>query len=250
LAVQILCVIPARLASTRIPHKPLQLIGGEPLIRRVAERALEAGVADRVVVASDDPRVVDAVSDLCVEGTLTDRAHQSGTERVAEVANRRENGAFEMVLSIQGDEPFFPVEGARGAVERVLAGDPIGTAAGPLLPDDLADSNRVKVVIDEGGKALRFSRRMPASGAWGCGVSVLHHIGIYAFRKPVLRQWMKWKPAPAELAERLEQLRPLHYGVAIGVSNIGEAAPVAVDTAGDLERAEAHFESLIQGAGR
>ncbi len=250
MAVQILCVIPARLDSSRLPHKPLQLLAGEPLIRQVARRALQLEEVDRVVVAADDARILDAVAVLPVDAALTDPSHRCGTERVCEVATRAEYAAYDTVLSVQGDEPFFPLEAARGALERVRGGDPIGTAAAPLGARDLTDPNRVKVVVDGAGRALRFARVTPASGAWQCEVQVMHHIGIYAFKRSVLQQWMKWDRPAEEISEGLEQLRPLERGVVIGVAAVGSTAPIAVDTKHDLDLAEAYVDSRGERVGR
>lgn len=250
MAVQIVCVIPARLGSSRLPHKPLQRLAGEPLVRHVARRALDLDDVDRVVVAADDQRILDAVADLSVDTELTEQGHRCGTERVAEVATRAKYSRYDTVLSIQSDEPFFPMEAAHGALERVRLGDPIGTAAAPLSASDLTDVNRVKVVVNGEGRALRFARVTPASGAWGCDVQVMHHIGMYAFRRDVLMHWMRWDPPEGEISEGLEQLRALHHDVMIGVATVADAAPVAVDTEHDLQLAEAYLESQGERVGR
>lgn len=250
MAVQIVCIIPARLGSSRLPHKPLQRLAGEPLVHHVARRALELEPVIRVVVAADDRRILDAVADLPVETALTSRGHRCGTERVAEVATHDRCSDYDAFLSIQSDEPFFPARAALGALERLQLGDAVGTAAAPLSAKDLTDPNRVKVVVDGTGHALRFARVTPASGAWGCDVRIMHHIGIYAFTRLVLKQWMRWRPSAEERTEGLEQLRALEHGVPIGVAMVGEAAPVAVDTAHDLQMAEAYVESLSERVGR
>jgi 3-deoxy-manno-octulosonate cytidylyltransferase (CMP-KDO synthetase) len=169
---------------------------------------------------------------------------------VAEVATRAEYSRYDTVLSIQSDEPFFSADAARGALARVRLGDPIGTASAPLTACGLTDPNRVKVVVNGAGHALRFARVTPASAAWGCDVRVMHHIGIYAFRPFVLKQWMKWDPPAEEISEGLEQLRALHHGVTIGVATVADAAPVAVDTEHDLQLAEAYLESQGERVGR
>ena len=247
---QLLCVIPARLGSTRLPHKPLRLLSGEPLVCRVAARALELDFVSHVVVATDDARVVEAVSALPVDAVLTDSELGSGTERVAAAASLPQFAEFPVVLNIQGDQPFFPAEGALGAVERVEQGDPIGTVGSPLTSADLADVHRVKVVVDRDGRALRFSRVLPASLAWNCDVDILHHIGIYAYRMRVLKQWLKWNPAPYEDEEGLEQLRPLHYGLSIGVARLDGRVPPAVDTEQDLAQAEAYMDTIVHRVGQ
>jgi 3-deoxy-manno-octulosonate cytidylyltransferase (CMP-KDO synthetase) len=243
LAVPILCVIPARLDSARLPRKPLRLLSGEPLIRHVARRAAESGLADRVVVASDRPEVLDAVTDLPVVTSLTSRRHDSGTERVAEVAARAEYAWADVVLNVQGDEPFFPLDGAAGALAEIERGRVVGTAGGALTPLAEATPDRVKVVVDGTGRALRFSRILPASAAWGCEVSVLEHVGIYAYTRRALERWVLARPVPEERAHALEQLRPLSLGMSIGVARIEGLPPPAVDTPADLARADRYLDS-------
>ena len=218
-------------------------------MRLVARRALEVDLEARVVVASDDARVLDAVAPLGVEGVLTSPELGSGTERVAAVAALPQFAGSGIVLNVQGDEPFFPLEAALGAVERVRSGDPIGTAAAPLAQSDLMDPNRVKVVVDETGRALRFSRVLPASGAWACQVEVLHHIGIYAYERRALERWVKLRPDEQELSEGLEQLRPLAHDIPIGVARMEVPAPRGVDTEEDLVLAERYAETLSQRVG-
>jgi len=249
-AVQLLCVIPARLGSTRLPHKPLRLLSGEPLVRLVTRRALELGVAQEVVVATDDQRIVDAVAPLGVEGVLTDPALRSGTERVAAVAGMARFARFDAVLNLQGDEPFFARAAVEGAVERVQGGDPIGTAAAPLAADDLTNPHRVKVVVDGRGHALRFSRALPASATWSCEVVVRHHIGIYAYERRALLRWAALPEAVEERAEGLEQVRPLAYGIPIGVGQIDVPAAPSVDTDEDLAAAERYADTMSQRVGR
>ena len=246
MAVQVLCVIPARIGSTRLPHKPLRLLSGEPIVRHVARRARELDFAARVVVAADHPRVVDAVSGLGVDAVLTDPALGSGTERVATVSGLPDHAHFPIVLNIQGDQPFFPLEAVMGALQRVRVGDPIGTVGSSIVGNDLTDRNRVKVVVDAAGRALRFSRVMPASFAWQCEVDVLYHIGIYAYRRSVLKQWLRWRPAPGERTEGLEQLRPLHHGLTVGVARVGGPVASAIDTEQDLAKAETYVDMATQ----
>ncbi len=219
-------------------------------MRLVARRALELGLADALVVATDDQRVVDAVAPLGIEGILTDPDLRSGTERVAEVARMKRFASVDAVLNVQGDEPFFPLEAARGAVRRVADGDPIGTAAAPLEAEDVTSLDRVKVVVDGTGHALRFSRALPASGAWACEVEVRHHIGIYAYERRALLRWASLPQAPEELAEGLEQVRPLAHGIPVGVETIDAPAPPSVDTPEDLTAAERYADTMSQRVGR
>ena len=244
---RVLGVIPARLGSTRLPNKPLQLLAGEPLITRVIERVLEHGLIGELVVATDSARVVQVAEQSGVRGVLTDGAHQTGTDRVAEVASRSDCAGFDTIVNIQGDEPFLTREALAGALARVEQGDEIGTAAAPLDPALADDPSRVKVVTDARGRALYFSRaRIPHLREPGDPSDGLYwqHLGIYAFTRAALARWVTLPPCEAELAERLEQLRALHNGMTIGVARLQEAALPGVDTAEDLRRAEAHWHTF------
>ena len=231
-------MIPARYDSTRLPGKPLRLLGGEPLIRYVTRRALALNLPGDVLVASDDQRVLDAVAGLGVEPVLTDSTHASGTARIAEVVARRGLGAADVVLNLQGDEPFLPRAAAVGAVERVRAGDDVGTAAQPLTPAGWRDPNRVKVELDGRGRALRFYRT-PDRPACGVQAPTFHHLGVYAYRAATLRTWVNLPRVDEEAIEGLEQLRPLAHGLRIGVAVLPVAAPHGIDTEHDLRLAEA-----------
>ena len=244
---RVLGVIPARLGSTRLPNKPLQLLAGEPLITRVIERVLEHGLIEELVVATDSPRVVQVAERSGVRALLTNAGHQTGTDRVAEVAGRPEFAGFDTIVNIQGDEPFIAREALAGALGRVERGDEIGTAAAPLDVTLAGDPSRVKVVTDARGRALYFSRSViphrreaadPSDGLYW------QHLGIYAFTRPALARWVTLPPCAAEQAERLEQLRALHNGMTIGVALLQEPALPGVDTAEDLRRAEAHWHTF------
>jgi len=243
---RVLGVIPARLGSTRLPNKPLQLLAGEPLITRVIQRVMEHGLIDRLVVATDAPMVVEVVERSGVQAVLTDAGHDTGTDRVAEAARQGELAGFDVVVNVQGDEPFVSREALAGALQRLELGDDVGTAAAPLDPALAADPSRVKVVTDARGRALYFSRAViphrrdpgepPAGLYW-------QHVGLYAYTRPALECWVAARPSPAEEAERLEQLRALHCGLTIGVSRLAEPALPGVDTPDDLRRAEAHWHA-------
>jgi 3-deoxy-manno-octulosonate cytidylyltransferase (CMP-KDO synthetase) len=244
---RVLGVIPARLGSTRLPNKPLQLLAGQPLITRVVERMIDLGLTDELVVATDSPMVAQVVERSQVRAVLTKGNHLTGTERVAEVVSRPEYAGFDVVANVQGDEPFLSREALAGALARVGQGDDVGTAAVPLDPDNVEDPARVKVVTDATGRALYFSRaaiphrREPDDPAEGL---YWQHLGLYVYTRPALTQWVGWPPCPAELAERLEQLRALHYGLRIGVARLEQPALPGVDTIDDLRRAEAHWHAL------
>jgi len=248
---QALGVIPARLASTRLPKKPLQLLGGRPLIVRVAERVTEAGLLDRVVVATDAPEVLAAVESAGFEAVLTAASHESGTDRVAEVAWMPGFRHFDFVLNAQGDEPFLTTEALRGALARVSDdGDDIGTAAAPLAIGALADPARVKVTCDRRGRALYFSRSpIPFWRDGGTPPEDLYwqHLGLYAFTREALQRWTTLQPTILERAERLEQLRALEHGLTIGVARLSEPAEPGIDTPEDLRRAEARWTVTARG---
>jgi 3-deoxy-manno-octulosonate cytidylyltransferase (CMP-KDO synthetase) len=243
---RVLGVIPARLGSTRLPNKPLQLLAGEPLITRVIQRVMEHGLIDRLVVATDAPMVVEVAERSGVQAVLTDAGHHTGTDRVAEAARRGELAGFDVVVNVQGDEPFVSREALAGALQRLELGDDVGTAAAPLDPALAADPSRVKVVTDARGRALYFSRaviphrRDPAEPPAGL---YWQHVGLYAYTRSALECWVAARPSPAEEAERLEQLRALHCGLTIGVSRLAEPALPGVDTPDDLRRAEAHWHA-------
>lgn len=223
------------------------MLAGEPLVTRVIQRVQEHGVVDDLVVATDSPLVAQVVERSGVRAVLTARGHGTGTDRVAEVAGREEFAGFDVVVNVQGDEPFLAREALAGAIARVAEGDDIGTAAAPLDPALVDDPARVKVVTDARGRALYFSRaaiphlREPDDQA---ATLYWQHLGLYACTPEALRRWAGLEPSPAELAERLEQLRALHHGLRIGVALLREPVEPGVDTPDDLRRAEAHWHAL------
>ncbi len=246
---RVLGVIPARLGSTRLLHKPLQLLAGEPLVTRVVQRVAAYDLVDRLVVATDSPMVVQVVERTGVAAVLTHHGHSTGTERVAEVASRPEYRDFDVIVNIQGDEPFLDREALEGSLARVGQGDEVGTAAAPLELALVKDPARVKVVTDIGGRALYFSRAViphrreqddPSDGLYW------QHLGIYAYTRASLARWVSLPPTAAELAERLEQLRALQHGMTIGVTRLSASARPGVDTPDDLKRAEAHWHALVR----
>lgn len=247
--------IPARYASTRLPGKPLRLLAGRPLIVHVAERALAAG-AERVVVATDDERIAATIgtSRRNIQVCMTRADHASGSDRLAECAEKMGWAEDTIVVNLQGDEPFAPVAGIR-AVARMLAdGDaPMATLCTPIVDaGELFDPNTVKVVLGGAGRALYFSRapvpwardgfatdpsRLPP------GLPCRRHIGIYAYRAGFLRRFAGLVPTPLEQAESLEQLRALEHGHAIAVCDTPEPFPPGIDTEQDLARAQAWIEA-------
>ncbi len=242
----VLGVIPARLGSTRLPRKPLQPLGGVPLIIRVVERVRGIGGLDELVVATDAREIAEVVEQAGVRAVLTSPHHITGTERVAEAAARAELGGFDRILNVQGDEPFVSAEAIRGALARLAAGDEVGTAAAPLAAAEADDPARVKVVCDADGHALYFSRaRIPFVGHATSAdrATYWQHLGVYAYTRAALARWVSWPVAPLEAAERLEQLRALANGMRIGVAFLSTAALPGIDTPDDLRRAEAHWLS-------
>jgi 3-deoxy-manno-octulosonate cytidylyltransferase (CMP-KDO synthetase) len=233
--VPVLSVIPARLGSSRLPKKPLLSLAGDPLILWVVRRVADTGVADRVVVATDSREIAAVVEGAGFETAMTSSRHQSGTERIAEVAGMKAFSDFDLFLNVQGDEPLIAPEAVRGAVQRVRGGDPIGTAAGSLDAALAADPNRVKVVVGPTGRALYFSRAPIPFDRDGRGQVVHHqHVGVYAYTREALDRWVKLPPVPEERWEALEQLRPLAHGIPIGVALFDRPAAPGVDTADDL----------------
>ena len=245
--VPVLGVIPARLGSSRLPKKPLLPLAGEPLILWVVRRVAEAGVCDRWVVATDAREIVAVVERAGYAAVLTSPEHQSGTERVAEVIGNKPFKDFDLILNVQGDEPLVALDALRGAVARVRAGDPIGTAAGSLDPALASDPSRVKVVTDAGGRAVYFSRAPIPFDRDGAGDVVYHqHVGVYAYTREALERWVRLPSVPEERWERLEQLRPLLHGIPIGVALLPGAAAPGVDTADDLKYAEAQLTRQLR----
>lgn len=247
----VLAVIPARLGATRLPRKPLRLLGGVPLVVRVYERVFALNVVDRCVVATDDAEVLAACAAHDVPAVMTADNHPSGTDRVAEVARRAEYQGYSVILNVQGDEPFVSRSALVGAVGIVADGfAPIGTAAVRIDAALLTRPDVVKVVRTDAGRALYFSRApipflREAGDAEIRAPFALQHVGVYAYAPGALAQWVSLPPHPLELIERLEQLRPLAHGIPIGVAEV-EAAEGGIDTEDDLARANAHW--IIQSA--
>jgi len=245
-------IIPARYASSRLPAKPLAEIAGKPMVVHVAERARESGAA-AAWVATDHPDILAAAQAHGCEALLTRADHASGTDRLAEVAERLGLADDEIVVNVQGDEPLVPPaligEVAHTLARRTAAS--IATACHAIAdPAEAFNPNVVKVVVDHAGNALYFSRApIPfARDAWSAhlggsapailpeGLPCYRHIGIYAYRAGFLRAYAKLAPAPIEQFEALEQLRALWHGHRIAVAVVAAAPPPGVDTPADLER--------------
>ena len=234
-------VIPARLASSRLPDKPLVDIGGIPMIVRVMQRAAAAGIGD-VWVATDAARVADAVRAAGGRVELTALDHTSGTDRIGELARRFDWSDDDIVVNVQGDEPLMPPP-LIGQVAALLRAHPeagIATLAVPLNdPDEWRDPNVVKVVATPTGHALYFSRAPIPHGRDSAADALRtarRHLGLYAYRVAALQRMVAGAPTPLERLEKLEQLRALALGIAIVVADAEVAAGPGVDTPQDLTR--------------
>ena len=204
-------------------------------------------MCDRLVVATDAREIAAVVERAGYEAVLTSPDHQSGTERVAEVVGSKSFSSFDVVLNVQGDEPLVAPAALQGALARVRSGDPIGTAAGDLAGALAADPNRVKVVTDPRGRAVYFSRAPIPFDRDGTSAVIYHqHVGVYAYTRDALDRWVRLAPVPEERWERLEQLRPLLHGIAIGVALFSGPAAPGVDTADDLRYAEAQLTRQLR----
>jgi 3-deoxy-manno-octulosonate cytidylyltransferase (CMP-KDO synthetase) len=244
----VLGVIPARLGSERLPRKPLQVVAGRTLIEWVWRRASAFPIVDRLVVATESREVAGACRRFGAESILTSDRHESGTERVAEVAERQEFASYQVIVNIQGDEPFVTEAQAAGAATMVLDGWDVGTVAAPVgTTAAWHDPAVVKVVRNDAGGALYFSRspiphprgREPTpselASRW-----YLRHIGVYAYSRAALARWVALPMSELERVERLEQLRALAAGLTIGVALV-EASDGGIDTPEDLARAAARL---------
>jgi 3-deoxy-manno-octulosonate cytidylyltransferase (CMP-KDO synthetase) len=248
--VKTLAVIPARLGASRLPRKPLRLLGGVPLVVRVWERVCSFGVASTVVVATDSDEIAAVARQAGAPVLLTDPAHPSGTDRVAEVAAHPRYASYDVIVNVQGDEPFVSDAAVRGAAELVTSTNfSLGTASAPAGEAVLAMPHVVKVVTADDGRALYFSRapipwlRDPADAEVRAR-TIRQHIGVYAYTRAALAAWVALPPHPLERIERLEQLRPLAAGHVMGVATVSELPIGGVDTEDDLARANARWTEL------
>jgi 3-deoxy-manno-octulosonate cytidylyltransferase (CMP-KDO synthetase) len=245
-------IIPARLASTRLPNKPLADLGGKPMVVRVAERARESGAA-RIVVATDHPEILAACAAHGVEARMTRSDHPSGTDRIAEVALALGLADDEVVVNLQGDEPLIDPALLAACAARINAEVPMATCAHPL--GDVAEvfnPNVVKVVLDKAGRALYFSRATipwhrdafaATRDALPAGYAPLRHVGLYAYSNAFLQAYPGLEPAPLEQIEALEQLRVLWHGYPIAVHVTDSAPQAGVDTPEDLARVRLQYAS-------
>ena len=237
-------VIPARFASTRLPGKPLRLIAGLPMVVRTARQAVQGGFP--VWVAHDDARIAAALAGEPVQVVATRSDHANGTERLCEVADKEGWADDTIVVNVQGDEPLLPPALIR-EVAATLAAHPeaaVATLATPFsAADDPTAATAVKVVCDQQGLALYFSRALIPfvrdAGEFDAAFPYLRHIGIYAYRVAALKRYPLLAATPLEEAEKLEQLRFLEHGLRVAVGVVSEAPPPGVDCEADVRRVEA-----------
>ncbi|MDA8413373.1 MAG: 3-deoxy-manno-octulosonate cytidylyltransferase [Desulfobacteraceae bacterium] len=251
---KITAVIPARYASTRFPGKALADIGGKPMIQHVYERTCRASLVTRVIVATDDPRIADVVARIGGEVIMTSASHETGTDRLAEVALGLDS---DLVVNVQGDEPLIDPAMIDQAIEPFLA-DPelrMGTLKTRILClHDFLSPNVVKVVTDVNGYALYFSRSpLPffrdkwqdlKDDSFACGKMLCYkHVGLYVYRRDYLLQFAALPPTFLEISEKLEQLRAVEHGVRIRVVET-EFTSIGVDTPEDLNKAQERFRQI------
>ncbi len=248
---EVIGIIPARYASTRFPGKPLALIKGKPMIQRVYEQALKSRL-DAVVVATDDARIADAVTAFGGRYVLTDPNHRSGTDRCREALDLV-GASYGAVVNIQGDEPFIDPAQIDLLVDMITRDDTqIASLARRIdNQDDLLSPNVVKVVMDETGRALYFSRhpipfmRNVEKDDWLKQGVFYQHVGIYAYKAETLREVARLQPSRLELAESLEQLRWLENGLSIRMA-VTQSLNVSIDTPADLQKAEQFAQNQLQ----
>ena len=257
------CIIPARYNSTRLPGKPLLAIAGRPMIVRVIEQTLAARNVGRALVATDDRRIMDAVRDAGYEAVMTRHDHASGSDRLAEAARALDDAA-EFIVNVQGDEPLISPRTIDRAIEalRQDAEAQVATTCEAITRvADVLSADVVKVVTDERGRALYFSRSpvpyprdaVRRSGSLHAALesdaallaTFRKHTGLYVYRRSFLLEYATWPPTTLERAESLEQLRILEHGFRIRVVE-AEAASIGVDTPEDLARVRQIYESQLK----
>ncbi|TQV85839.1 3-deoxy-manno-octulosonate cytidylyltransferase [Aliikangiella coralliicola] len=245
-------IIPARYQSSRLPGKPLTQIGNQSMILHVCDRAKESG-AESITVATDNNAILDEVQQHGYDAVLTREDHPSGSDRIYEAAEKIGLNDEQIIVNVQGDEPFIPAENI-SLVASLLSSpeDQMSTLCCPISEaEEVLDPNAVKVIFDKNGKAIYFSRspipydreNIIKLGS-PLSASYYRHIGIYAYRKSFLKQFISWSPSELESAESLEQLRVIENGFSIKIAALEKSPPHGVDTPLDLEKAKHYFESL------
>jgi len=239
---KIACIIPSRYASTRLPGKPLRMIAGETL---VYERAALAKLPDIVIVATDNEKIESEVKSFGGRVMMTSPDHPTGTDRLAEVAASLPD--YDIVVNVQGDEPFINPDVIDSLAKMLAERDDLDmtTAAAPLKEDEYDDPSAVKVVVNQKGEALYFSRSLIPYPRNEFSVPPLKHVGIYAYRRDFLLAYAGMKQTPLEKTESLEQLRALEMGYKIGVIRI-DSEDIGIDTEEDLKKANRLFERSHQ----
>ena len=238
---KIACIIPSRYASTRLPGKPLRMIAGQTLIHRVYNRAILAKSPDIVVVATDYRAIAEEVEGFGGRVVMTAVHHPTGTDRLAEVAEQLAD--YDIIVNVQGDEPFIDPDVIDRLAKMLIEHENLDmvTAAAPLKKEEYQDASAVKVVVNQKGEALYFSRALIPYPREGFAMPPLKHIGVYAYRRSFLLTYAKTEQTPLEKTESLEQLRALETGHKIGVIRI-ETEDIGIDTEEDLKKANEFFE--------
>jgi len=235
-----IAVIPARYASTRFPAKLMQMLDDKTIIRTAYENTVNSGLFDEVLVVTDSEIILNEITEHGGHARMSKRVHESGSDRIAEAI---EDLNYEIILNVQGDEPFVEKTSLLALLEA-FTGDEIQVVS--LMTkmygkDDIENPNNVKVVVDKNSNALYFSRSViPHIRDIGTPVSYYKHIGVYAYRKKILLQFTKWQPGVLEQAEKLEQLRYLENGIHIKMT-LTEHTSIGIDTAEDLELARQYI---------
>lgn len=239
----IACIIPARYGSTRLPGKPLAMIGDKPMIQRVYEQVSKATEVEQVIVATDDQRVYDAVVAFGGQAMMTRPDHLTGTDRLAEVAATHTE--IDVIINVQGDEPLIDAN-VIDALAREFKEDSslqMGTVGCPLLEEEYNEPSAVKVIVNRLGNAMYFSRSLIPYPRNAFVQPPLKHVGMYGYQRQFLLNYAKMEPTPAELTESLEQLRALENGYTIRVITTNQRF-VGVDTPEDLDRVNEIFRTL------
>jgi 3-deoxy-manno-octulosonate cytidylyltransferase (CMP-KDO synthetase) len=240
---KVICIIPARLKSTRLPRKPLAMIAGKPMVQRTYEAAITCPDIDKVVVATDNQAIIDVLKAAGGEAVMSPEALETGSDRVAFVAEQFPD--YDVVINLQGDEPFMKGEMLSTLIKPFKQDDSVNmaTLGSPLhFESQHQDPNIVKVLYDFHGDAIYFSRsplpyfRQSAKNV-AENINVLHHMGVYAYRKDFLRQYTRLPQTPMEIAEALEQLRAIEHGFKIRVCKVPHRT-LEINTPEELERAQ------------
>lgn len=242
---KVLAVIPSRMASTRLPEKPLHMIYGKPMVQWVYEGTAKSNYIHRIVVATDDQRIVDCVHGFGGEAIMTSSSHKTGTDRICEVVENI-GGEYDIIVNVQGDEPLIQGKDLDRVITPLIdnTGLMMATPIAVARDTDAQNPNVVKVVVDRNGKALYFSRAA-IPFVRGTASEFFKHIGIYVFRKEFLLQFRAWTQTPYEKSEMLEQLRVLENGYAIQTV-VWDSVLHAVDTPEDV----VEVEKIMKGEGQ